>query len=391
MSAFGAKVPRSAAAPAPRVVLRPVAAPTRGPTRKSPRRVVLARGAVAIAVAGLVAGALVVDRRTRPHPTGREIAVVTTGTIAGFVRAQGRLEPLGTVRVGASEGGQVVEVRVALGERVRRGQILARLEDLEQRGRVGVERARLDIATVENIRSERRLDELLDAAPGAIALPEDGDLVPGPIGDAQADVLTAIEEVAREKHALAIARAGLDRRTLRAPMDGVVLERNVEPGETIAPSPPALPLFVLATDLAVLRLRVPIDERYGARVRPVEARIHVPALGERELRGVVRAASPQAASVASPAAFEVTIDVPNRGGALRPGMSASVDLPMETGSRAQLVPLSALRDASEPGRARIHVKEGAESWVTVDRGVVNDRWAEIVAPALAPGTHVILK
>jgi HlyD family secretion protein len=297
-------------------------------TRKPQRRLLRARLGVAAATAGVLAAALVIEARTRPVPATHPSTAAEVGAV-GVVHALGRLEPLGTTRIGSVDGGQVTDVRASVGDRVRRGQILARLDDLEQRERVGVESARLDIVTVESIRSERRLDGLLDAAPFDLALPDDGDLLPGALGDAQAGALMALKRVEKQEHTVGLARAELRRRTIRAPMDGVVLERGIEPGETVAPSPPGPPLFVVGADPAILRLRVSVDEARGARVRPGEVRVHVPALGERILTGSVMSVQPDPSALSSPAAHIVTIDVANPGAILQPGMAATVDVPMD--------------------------------------------------------------
>jgi HlyD family secretion protein len=296
-------------------------------SRKPRRRLLWARLGVAAAAAGVLAGALLIEARTRPAPIERPMA--ETGVIPAVVHATARLEPFGTARVGSVDGGQVIDVRAAVGDRVKRGQILARLDDLEQRERVGVESAKLDIVTVEGVRSERRLDELLDAAPFDLSFPDSGDLLPGALGDAQADALLALKQVEKQEHTLAAARTVLGRRLIRAPMDGVVLERGVERGETVAPSPPGPPLFVLGSDPAVLRLRVSVDEAHGARLRPGDVLVHVPAVGAHVFTGSIRGAEPDPSALASPAPWAVTIEVPNPGARLRPGMSATVDFPRE--------------------------------------------------------------
>jgi hypothetical protein len=97
----------------------------------------------------------------------------------------------------------------------------------------------------------------------------------------------------------------------------------------VAPSPPGPPLFVVGADPAILRLRVSVDEARGARVRPGEVRVHVPALGERILTGSVMSVQPDPSALSSPAAHIVTIDVANPGAILQPGMAATVDVPMD--------------------------------------------------------------
>jgi macrolide-specific efflux system membrane fusion protein len=288
------------------------------------------------ALAGLILGAvgvLAVGRRAPearfappPEPVGR-------AAVADTLRAAGRLEARATVRVGGTSGGQVVEVKVAVGDRVARGQVLARLDDLEQRRRVDVERALLELADLKGIQAEKRFVELIRALQGDAIVPDliDTDhVMPGELGDAQLGVLATSSQTNAQKGVLALARQALARRLVRAPVDGIVVDVGVASGETVGASPPAPPMFVIGSDPANLTLRVELEADAGARVAPGPVSFRVASLGDRAFQGTIRPASAGSAVPVTSARREVLIDVANADLALRPGMPAIVSFSLNS-------------------------------------------------------------
>ena len=324
-------------------------------------------GLVVVAV-----GAAVVARdatRRAPAPRACETALVTSGHVAGLLRAPGRLTVKNTVRIGSSHPGQVVAVDAAVGARVVKGQIIARLDDAEQRAAAVGAGAQLASAELLGLRAEKAfLDILRSEGDEGVPRepPEPDELLEGKAGEAQLELLHTETEIARRTAALSLAQKLLARRVIRAPMDGIVLERNIEPGESIPASPPGPPLFVIGADPATLRLEVEIDERYVGGVLPGSVTFTSPAYGAYAFSGTIREVIPAPTAVRSPAPYLVAIDVANPDGALRPGMSAVVDLPVVTG----------------PRRAR-RAERGAASGRVARRGSLS-WWMTTAAPRPSP-------
>ena len=207
---------------------------------------------------------------------------MTSGHVAGLLRAPGRLTVKSTVRIGSSHPGQVVAVDAVVGARVTKGQVIARLDDAEQRAAAVGAHAQLASAELLGLRAEKvfldvlraNSDEGLPREP-----PDPEEMLEGKAGDAQLELLHTETEIARRKAALSLARKLLARRVIRAPMDGIVLERNIEPGESIPASPPGPPLFVIGADPSTLRLEVEIDERYVGGILPGSVTFTSPAHG----------------------------------------------------------------------------------------------------------------
>jgi HlyD family secretion protein len=352
-----------------------------------------------VAMLALVVGGIQVLRHWRSVPRlPNRTELVTRGAVVGLLKAEGRLQSQATVRVGSISAGQVMTVDVDVGDRVRRGQPLARLDNLEQKAAAAEASASADAAQIGRARAEKRLveqlDRLDDAGSSAGDLGPD-DVLGGSAGDAQLDLMSAYVQVGRADSKRALARGVLARRVIRAPIDGVVLTRSVDPGETISFSPPGPPLFVIGSDPSRLRLEVEADNAEATRVQPSSVKLVVPDYPRRSFTASIRQVLPASSAPISGGRYRILLDVENRDGALRPGMSATIALPMETAANAVRVPVAALVPAPPHSGARDAVVwvvdgHGVLTSVPVETGVVNDRIAEIRGGSLRPGATVVV-
>ncbi len=346
-----------------------------------------------VVIVGVGAAIVARDATLRvPAPRACETAVVTSGHVAGLLRAPGRLTVKNTVRIGSSHPGQVVSVDAVVGARVTKGQVIARLDDAEQRAAAVGAHAQLASAELLGLRAEKAFLDVLRANSdeGSPREPPDPEeLLEGKAGDAQLELLHTETEIARRAAAQSLARKLLARRVIRAPMDGIVLERNIEPGESIPASPPGPPLLVIGADPATLRLEVEIDERHVGGILPGSVTFTSPAHGAYAFSGTIREVIPAPTAVRSPAPYLVAIDVANPDGALRPGMSALVDLPVVTGRDALAVPNAALSSGAETKLALVLDDHGRAEAVAVGVGVANADLTEVMGPGVAAGRVVV--
>jgi len=349
-------------------------------------------GTLALVVIAVGAAIAVRDATVKvPPPRPCTTAIVSYGPVAGILRLPGRLSVDSTVRIGSSQAGLVVAVTAAAGKRVAKGEVLARLDDAEQRAAAAGADARLASAELLGIRAEREfLKELEQQEAEGLrpALPPD-ELLEGKAGDAQLEMLHDAAQISRHEHALSLARTMLARRTIRAPIDGIVLARNIEAGESIPASPPGPPLFVIGSDPRRLRLEVEVDERYLHTVLPGRASFVVPAQGGREFAGTIREVTLSPTALRSPAPYVVVADVANTDGALQPGMSAVVDLAMATGRDALSVPTAALTTEGESTIAWLSDGSGRPTPTPVTTGVANVDFTEIRGAGVEAGRIVV--
>ncbi|HXT99980.1 MAG TPA: HlyD family efflux transporter periplasmic adaptor subunit [Polyangia bacterium] len=347
-----------------------------------------------MALAAVAVGAAIATRDAvvkAPAPRPCATAVVSYGSIAGTLRSSGQLTVETSVRLGSSQAGLVVAVNAPVGARVVKGQVLARLDDAEQRAAVAGADAQLTSAELLGIRAERELLTEIEQRRGLGLRPElpPDELLEGKAGDAQLEYLHDVAMIDKHSHALALAQAMLARRVVRAPMDGIVLARNIEPGESIPASPPGPPLFVIGSDPRRLRLEVEVDERYAHAVLPGSATFVVPAHGRREFSGTIREVVRSPNAVRSPAPYVVALDVANADGVLTPGMSATVDLSISSGRDTLSVPTGALTTEGGSTIAWLSDRDGRPTPTPVTVGVVNADVTEIRGPGVEPGRIVV--
>jgi RND family efflux transporter MFP subunit len=384
-----ARIAGRTSAPALVVPIGPTGRGQRSARRSSFR----AAGALAAVVAAVVIAIAVRDALVKPPPPRPcATAIVSYGSVAGVLRVPGRLTTDTTVDVGARQPGLVVSVPVAVGALVRKGDVLARLDDVEQRAAAGVASADLAAAEVVALRAERELvSELqIQRDQGLIPdEPEPDELLAGRAGDAQLEYLHSEAQVSKRRATASLARTAVARRIVRAPIDGIVLARSVTPGESIGASPPGPPLFVLGSTPTHLRLEAEVDEPHLNAVLPGSVSFVAPAHGARAFTGTIRQVVRSPGAVRSPAPYFVVIDVPNADHALQPGMSATVELAMATGRDTLSVPAGALSARGDGTVAWVTDTHGWPSPTPVTVGVVNADFAEIRGPAIDAGRIVI--
>ena len=191
---------------------------------------------------GVTAAVGIRDRTVPVTPRPCATVTVTRGPMSGTLTASGRLTARRTLHVGSELPGRVVAVNVAPGDAVKRGQVLARLDDTDQRAAVAAAYAQVMSAGVLGVRAERTLAELVDSLRRQGLLPDALDpdeLADGALGDVQLDPVAATAHTAKQEAGLALARAQLARRLIRAPGDGVVLSQSAQVGELAAAGPSA--------------------------------------------------------------------------------------------------------------------------------------------------------
>ena len=285
------------------------------------------------------------------------------------VTATGNLRPTNQVEVGSEVSGRIDEVYVDVNDEVSRGQILARIntdviEDQIAQSRANLNAARaavaqaratlaVDTAQLERLREVSRLSD--GRVPSRIEL----EAAEAAVARDQAAVTSAEANVAAAEAVLSSNTTSRDRAVIRSPVSGVVLARQIEPGQTVAASFSTPTLFVLAEDLSTMQLRVAIDEADVGQVETgQEATFVVDAYpGRRFPADVTRidlastniatdsaaagqGAAGQASSVVN---YEARLAVANSEGLLRPGMTATATISTQSTGPQLLVPNSALR------------------------------------------------
>jgi len=291
---------------------------------------------------------------------------VLRGPLTVTVSATGTLQPENQVDVGAEISGRVDRVAVDYNDRVTKGQELALINTDQIRAQLAQSQAALSAALAAVTTTEATVNETKERRDRAVALFGRGIVSAQDRQTAEADYARAVASVAKAKADVENANAqvklhetALDKATVRSPIDGVVLDRRVEPGQTVAASFQTPVLFTLASDLSMMELKVDIDEADIGQVHEGQtATFTVDAFPQRRFNAKLTSLHNAPRTTNGVVTYQGVLVVDNSARLLRPGLTATVDILVAQADDSLLVPNGALRftpparDAAAPPLAR---------------------------------------
>lgn len=307
--------------------------------------------------------------------------VADKGPVSQRIVAHGTLQPIQMVTVGSQVSGIVDEIHVDFNSMVRRGQILARIDP--STFEAAVSSARAELASAESALELAKVQY-----DRAIELRENQFIAPSEVDQASANMSQARSQVQVRLHALERAQRELDRCTIYAPTDGIVISRDVDVGQTVAASLSAPILFEIATDLSKMYIHANVSEADIGGVKEGQfVRFRVDAYRDVEFTGEVVQVRNAPLVMENVVHYESIIAVDNSEGLLKPGMTAEVNIITAESKDAIRVRNTALRarlpDQLQPPRPEL---------VSPFNGVVyvlqNGRLeAKMVQAGLSDGVH----
>lgn len=283
------------------------------------------------------------------------------------VTATGNLRPTNQVDVGSEVSGRIDRVLVDVNDRVSRGQVLAQINtdvirDQIRQGQANLDAARAQVAQARatlGVDSAQltRLHEVHRLSDGKVPSQTELEAAEANVARDRAAVNSANANVVAAQAQLSSAMTNRDRAVIRSPVSGVVLARQVEPGQTVAASFNTPTLFVIAEDLSAMQLRVSIDEADVGQVKAGQkANFTVDAYPGRQFPATVErvalASNNTAISTQQQQSgqqgnavinYEGRLLVDNRNGLLRPGMTATANIATQSTGKRMLIPNGALR------------------------------------------------
>ena len=276
---------------------------------------------------------------------------VQRGDIRVAISATGTLSAISTVVVGSQISGQVTEVLVDFNDKVERGQVIARIDpssyqaQIEQ-GSAQIASARASLsqaqATLQNAALDyRRKAELGDRQ---LVARSDIDLARAARDQAQAQVASAQAQIQQQTAATRTTRINLDRTVIRSPVDGVVLTRTIEAGQTVAASLQAPELFTIAEDLSKMKIELAVDEADIGQVKAGQGvSFTADAFADRQFRGVVDQVRLAATNTSNVVTYPVVVTVDNSDGTLLPGLTVNAEIEVSRRDDVLKVSNAALR------------------------------------------------
>ncbi len=327
-------------------------------TQQKPRR----RGLIIIILLLLFAGAALFRLFAANDEAALQFVTseVVRGELTIRVTATGTLEPLNQVDVGSEMSGIIESVLVDFNDRVKQGQVLARLNTDEQQAKVVQTQAALEVAEARVLQAaatvletELKLTRCQTLAVKGLCPPQDQDAAQAAYARAKADEASAKAQVSQARATLDVERTRLAKAIIRSPIDGIVLKRQIEPGQTVAASLQAPVLFTLAENLAQMELRVTVDEADIGKVKEGQAATFtVDAYRDQVFPASITQVRLAPSSEGGVVSYETMLALNNEALLLRPGMTATAHIIVEQIADALLIPNAALRFAPPTPQAR---------------------------------------
>ena len=340
---------------------------------------------------------------------------LSRGPIVNRISASGTLEAVTTVQVGTQVSGTIESLGADFNSIVKKGQILARLDQSLFRSAIEQAQANLDRAEADQERVRVSLDDAKSKLARAKQLAERQLIPANELSDAEVTALSAEAQlrsaaaaVTQARAALQQARVNLAKTVITAPIDGIVISRDVDDGQTVAASMSAPTLFLLAADLTQMQLNASIDESDLGDIEEGQAvTFTVDAYPGETFSGAVKQVRLNPTVTSNVVTYAAIITAPNPQLKLKPGMTATLDVEVERKDDVLRVPAAAVRfkptaeqledmhatAVDNPRRQPVlWVARGETvSGVPIRTGLSDGVWTEVVEGAVADGERVVTR
>lgn len=319
------------------------------PARIAPRKTSpLPRILLGVAVVAILgAGAWYwTSRKADGAESAYRTTTVERGDIRVAISATGTLSAISTVTVGSQISGQVTDVLVDYNSEVKKGEVLARIDpstyeaQIEQ-GNAQIANAQASLKQAQATLANAELDYTRKADLGTqkLVAQSDVDLARAARDQARAQVNAAQASIRQQTASTQTTRVNLDRTVIRSPVDGVVLTRSIEPGQTVAASLQAPELFTIAEDLSKMKIELAVDEADIGQVKVGQVvSFTVDAFADRQFRGEVQQVRLSATTTSNVVTYPVVVSVDNSDGTLLPGLTVNAEI--EVSKRDDILKIS---------------------------------------------------
>lgn len=340
-----------------------------------------------------------------PPPIQYKTALVDRGPITAIVTATGTVNPVVSVQVGSQVSGKVAQLFADFNSPVMKGQVLAQIDQKPFKARLSQARAavksakgNLAKAKVLTTQRKREFDRMAALRPQAFVSQADVDLAETNYRDAAANVEVLQAQLDQAQAALASAELDLGYTTIYSPVDGIVVSRNVDVGQTLAAAFQTPVLFVIAQDLTQMQVNANVSESdIGGVKEGTEANFRVDAYPKQFFEGVVTQVRNAPINIQNVVTYDVVITVSNPELKLKPGMTANVTIVTSRKEHPLRVPNGALRFRmpnvpldKKATRVWVLDSDSQPRQVDVTTGIADSLSTEIADGVLKEGDRVIV-
>ena len=294
-------------------------------------------------------------RASRPEPGAQyQMDTVERGTLTVTITATGELKSLTQVNIGTEISGIVESVNVDFNSPVRVGQILAQVNTEKIEAQAAQARAALLSAEAKRLQSQAtfkeaqaelaKLEHVRELSGGRVPSRHEIDSQEATVKRAEAEEAVSAAQVTQSRASLAAIETDIRKAVIRSPIDGIVLDRQVDPGQTVAASFQTPTLFTLAEDLTRMKLIIDVDEADIGTVRVGQRAIfRVDAYPDRMFESKVKEVRSTPKTSNGVVTYQTVLSVDNSERLLQPGMTATAEITVTQVRDATLVPNAALR------------------------------------------------
>ena len=363
-------------------------------------KIILAASAVGVALSWLFRG----DNEINSYQTYK----LAKGDIVEKITASGTINPISTINIGTQVSGTISEIYVDYNSKVKKNQLLAQIDPALFEATVGQKRAALSVAKAEVQVAENEMDyakknleriKKLNAS--RYSADKELDLAEKEYNNAVAQLALKKAQVEQNQAALDSAETELRYTKIISPVDGIVVSKEVEVGQTVAASFQTPTLFNVAEDLTKMQIEASVVEADIAKVKNGQTvEFSVDSFPDEVFIGKVTQVRNEAINTSNVVTYEVIIEVDNKDFKLKPGMTANVEIITAQKKDVFLVPNKALRFyvTDENGDTKRYKDKGV--WVlkglnpvrlVIKTGVADDDFTEISGEDLEKGMKVILE
>ena len=331
---------------------------------------------------------------------------IANGDIMESITASGTINPLSTVSVGSQASGRIAEIYVDYNSVVKKGQLLALIDQEDAKATVQQREAALEIAKAQVAVEENNIKYYKKALNRISKLNASKYSTEKDLEAAERDYDNAVAQLALEQAQVKQAQASLDSAQtelsyteIKAPVDGIVISKSVEVGQTVAASFETPEIFSVAEDLTKMQIEASVVEADIAKVKEGQkVRFTVDSYADDYFYGTVTQVRNEATTTSNVVTYTVVIGIDNSDMKLKPGMTANVEIITAEEKGVMLVPNQALRfyidDSDNAKRYKDRgvwiIKNGHPERVTVKIGVSDDDNTQILESTLKIGDEVIV-
>ncbi len=317
-------------------------------SRKLASRIALGAAALVLLAAGLWYW----DSRKNEAAEGAyRTTPVERGDIRVAISATGTLSAISTVTVGSQISGQVTDVLVDFNSQVKKGDVLARIDPSTYEAQIEQGTAQIASAgaSLAQARATLRNAELdyqrkADLGKQKLVAQSDVDLARSALDQARAQVNSSQAQIRQQTASTQTTRVNLQRTVITSPVDGVVLTRTIEPGQTVAANFSAPELFTIAEDLSKMKIELAVDESDIGQVKVGQVvSFTADAFADRQFKGKVEQVRLAATTTNNVVTYPVVVTVDNSDGTLLPGLTVNAEIEVSKRDEVLKVSNAALR------------------------------------------------